>query len=80
MMTVGEVVADVEQAQVAAGQMELIEAAKAAPYAEGSMFSTPSPAAMGGSAGIPTLGGAPIAVKSRPKIEVLSEACESCSA
>ena len=87
MMTVGEVVADVEEAQVQAGQLELIAMARKAPFAEsvqrtaaeGSMFNAPA-SALGGSSGIPVLGGAPIAIKSRPKIEVLSEACESCSA
>ncbi|HEY4501743.1 MAG TPA: ribonucleoside-diphosphate reductase subunit alpha [Candidatus Paceibacterota bacterium] len=87
MMSVGQVVADVEQAQVQAGQMELIEAAKKAPYAElahgataeGTIFATPT-AALGGSKGVPTFGGAPVAVANRPKIEVLSEPCESCSA
>jgi len=32
------------------------------------------------SKGIPTFGGAPIAVTNRPKIEIIGEACESCSA
>ncbi len=80
LMSVGEVVANVESEQVQAGQMELIEQARKAPYADGSIFATPSPATMSGSSGVPTLGGAPIAIKSRPKLEVLSEPCESCSA
>lgn len=82
MMTVGEVVADVEQAQVLAGQLELIEQAKQALYAPDSMFGAQAAQAspLGGSAGIPTFGGEKVAIVNRPKIEVLSEACESCSA
>ena len=79
VMSVGEVVADVEQAQVLAGQMELIERAKKAPYAEGSMFTETPEAGLGGSTGVPSFG-EKIAVTNRPKLEVLSEVCESCSA
>lgn len=86
LMSVGEVVANVEEAQVAAGQLELIELAKKAPFAESvqsamiesHMFNA-LPTHVGGSSGVPTFGEA-VAVKSRPKIEVLSEPCESCSA
>jgi ribonucleotide reductase alpha subunit len=77
MMTVGEVVADVEEAQVLAGQMELIELAKKAPAAphlqRSELVST-------GSSGVPSFGGEKVAVVNRPKIEILSEVCESCSA
>lgn len=83
MMSVGEVVADVEAAQVDAGQMELIEQARKAPYAPGSMFEAAEASAvaspLGGSAGVPNFG-EKIAVTNRPKLEVLSEPCESCSA
>jgi ribonucleoside-diphosphate reductase alpha chain len=80
MMSVGEVVADVENAQVAAGQLELIEAAKQAPYAAGSMFEAAAASPLGGSAGVPSFGVEKVAVTNRPKLEVLSEPCESCSA
>jgi uncharacterized protein YejL (UPF0352 family) len=80
MMSVGQVVAEVENEQVAAGQLELIEQAKQAPYAPGSMFEQAAASPLGGSAGIPSFGGVKVAVTNRPKIEVLSEACESCSA
>ncbi|MDB5225753.1 MAG: Ribonucleoside-diphosphate reductase [Candidatus Adlerbacteria bacterium] len=80
MMTVGEVVADVEAALIDAGQMELIEAAKKAPYAAGSMFEAPVASPLGGSTGVPSFGGEKVAVTNRPKLEVLSEPCESCSA
>lgn len=78
VMSVGEVVANVEHAQVQAGQLELIERAKQAPYAKDSMFASPQ-AALGGSPGIPNFS-EKAAVVNRPKIEVLSEVCESCSA
>jgi ribonucleoside-diphosphate reductase alpha chain len=82
MMSVGQVVADVEQAQVLAGQMELIAEAKQAPYAPGSMFGAAAGAVaspIGGSSGVPSFG-EKVAVTNRPKLEVLSEPCESCSA
>ena len=80
MMNVGQVVAEVENEQVAAGQLELIEAAKQAPYAAGSMFEAATASPLGGSAGIPSFGAGKVAVTNRPKLEVLSEPCESCSA
>jgi ribonucleoside-diphosphate reductase alpha chain len=48
----------------------------ALPRTEAPRGATPAPA----SPGIPRFGDAPIAVANRPKIEIIGEACESCSA
>lgn len=73
MESVGEVVARLEQKAVAAGQAEmaLVERAKAAPTV------TSAPAHI--NSGVPTFGET-AAVTNRPKIEIVGEACESCSA
>jgi len=76
VMSVGEVVAGIEQQQaaVAIGQMELIEMARQSPAK-----SAIEPVAVV-SSGIPSFGTAPLAVTNRPKVEVIGEVCESCSA
>ncbi|HEY6019434.1 MAG TPA: hypothetical protein VIY48_05895, partial [Candidatus Paceibacterota bacterium] len=75
MESVGEVIARIEEKSVAAGQaeLELLERAKTAPVVN----TTPATYV---SSGVPTFGGASAAVANRPKIEIVGEACESCSA
>ncbi len=74
VLNVGEVAADVEKRQVEAGQMELIELARRAPRKTELDIPTAVP-----SIGVPSFG-EKVAVEARPKIEIVSEACESCSA
>lgn len=78
LMSVGEVVAGAEEVQIAAGQLELIELARQAPHV-GDQGILQAESLARGSVGIPTFG-TTTAVKQRPKLEVLSEPCESCSA
>ncbi|MEK7068468.1 MAG: ribonucleoside-diphosphate reductase subunit alpha, partial [Patescibacteria group bacterium] len=83
-VTLGEVAAAVEaRAQVEAGQLQMaIVAANGGHVSHSAPHqSTPAPIMTGG---IPMFGNAPLAVNppagGRPKIEILSEPCESCSA
>lgn len=72
-MSVGEVTAIVEAKQVMAGQMELIDRARRAPAAPAA--ATPAPV----SKGIPSFGEKTV-VETKNKVEIIGEACESCSA
>lgn len=72
IMSVAEVASVVEQQQIEAGQMELVERARTAP----TLSAAPVPLV---SSGVPSFG-EKTAVEHRPKIEVIGEVCESCSA
>jgi ribonucleotide reductase alpha subunit len=78
-MLIADVVASIEQKQVEAGQMQMPGTAPHAVPTLAAMVPNSMPAEERGTSGIPTFG-APVAVKSRPKIEIVGEACESCSA
>lgn len=79
VMGVAEVATVIEAQQVAAGQLELVERAKAAPLApQGSTLESPE-LRSNLSLGVPSFG-EKVAVEHRPKIEVIGEVCESCSA
>lgn len=70
-MSAGEVAAIVEAEQVRAGQMDLIELAKkAAPVAQAPAYA---------SKGVPSFGEKTV-VATKNRIEIIGEACESCSA
>ncbi|MES2203301.1 MAG: ribonucleoside-diphosphate reductase subunit alpha [Patescibacteria group bacterium] len=76
MMNVGQVVAEVEHRQMAAGQMAMAEMARKAPIIvqEAPVYQ---------SSGVPAFGAAPAVAapaSTRPKVEIIGEACESCSA
>ena len=73
IMSIGEVAASVEAVAMVAGQMELIESAKRAP-----VRAAPE-TGYAVSAGVPSFG-EKVAVQNRPKIEIIGEVCESCSA
>jgi ribonucleoside-diphosphate reductase alpha chain len=75
VMSVAEVVSVLEANQVEAGQLELIERARTAPQAG----EHEAPAAALASSGIPSFGEKTV-VEHRPKIEIIGEVCESCSA
>ncbi|MCC7500502.1 ribonucleoside-diphosphate reductase subunit alpha [Candidatus Nomurabacteria bacterium] len=80
-MSIGEVTAAVEaRAVVEAGQLQMaIKDAKGGHVSHATPHqSTPAPAMA--NSGIPMFGNAPLAVTNRPKIEIIGEACESCSA
>jgi ribonucleoside-diphosphate reductase alpha chain len=75
-MTSGEVAAIIEAKQVMAGQMDLLEMAKKAPV----VAATP---VVYESKGVPTFGEkavAPPVAAGQKRIEIIGEACESCSA
>lgn len=72
VMTVAEVASAVEQQQVEAGQLELIERARTAPS-----LGTMAPAPI--HSGIPTFGEKTV-VATAGKVEIIGEVCESCSA
>jgi ribonucleoside-diphosphate reductase alpha chain len=73
-MSVSEVAAIVEAEAMRAGQMDLIELAKKAPIV--------SAAPAYETSGIPTFGTATVVKQdpAKPRIEIIGEACESCSA
>ncbi len=73
VMSVGEVVTVVETKQVEAGQLELIEQARKAPLKPG-----PAPLEPLVSNGVPSFGEK--TVIAGPKVEIIGEVCESCSA
>jgi len=76
-----DVVASLEHKQVEAGQMTMPTLVPVAIPAQPQMVpNMPSPQTdPRGSAGVPSFG-EKVAVKNRPKIEIIGEACESCSA
>ncbi len=75
VMSIAEVASVVETQQVEAGQLELIELARKAPLAPRSLGEVGAPIL---STGVPSFGEA--TVISGPKVEIIGEVCESCSA
>jgi ribonucleotide reductase alpha subunit len=73
VMSIGEVATVVEIQQIEAGQLELIELAKKAPFK-----AAPAPLEPLVSNGVPSFGEK--TVVAGPKVEIIGEVCESCSA
>ncbi len=80
-VTMGEVAAAVEaRAVVEAGQLQMAMRDANGGHVSHSAPHQSTPAPTMAATGIPMFGNAPLAVTNRPKIEIIGEACESCSA